>query len=60
MKDKILKLKILGIFFGDALQDWKENVWGKDLDEPYCCDCDGCECDNDTIRDAYLQPDFFS
>lgn len=53
MKDIVFKLKLLHWFFCDAFQDWKQRVWEKDMDEPYCCNGNECGCYAVTNREMY-------
>ena len=52
--DTFLKVKwLLTAFLLPAFEDWKTNLWSKDLDSRYCCDGRECGCYGTTYRDMY-------
>lgn len=58
LKDRILdtlfKVKCLfTIFLTSAFDDWKTNLWRKDLDSFYCCNGRECGCYGTTYRELY-------
>ena len=59
MKDKILKIQHLfkRIYYDFIYDynDWKENLWDRDLDENDCCDGRECGCDGRTVRQNYIK-----
>ena len=53
MKDTIFKLKLLWIFLIDAYENWKREIWKRELDENQCCDGRECCCGGASIRDSW-------
>lgn len=49
----IEKVKILFWLICDCLDEWKTEVWAKDLDDQICCDGQECGCGGATIGDIY-------
>jgi len=52
-KDIITKLITLYWFLRGSYGEWKENVWERDLDRPYCCDGYMCGCQASTVREVF-------
>lgn len=50
MHDVIVKLRILCDMLSSCIEDWRTNVWAKDLDKRYCCDGRECGCYGLTLR----------
>ena len=58
MRDTIFKLKILHQILVGAYDEWRKEIWEKDLDENYCCSgIEGgvavCGCGGMTVREIY-------
>jgi hypothetical protein len=53
MKQIIPKLKILLIILMSAFDEWKTQVYPRDIDGHYCCNGDYCGCGGMTIRELY-------
>ena len=53
MKDKAFKLKLLALMLLRAFECWRQETWGADLDEPYCCGGRDCGCGALTRREIY-------
>jgi hypothetical protein len=54
--DVFLKLKILfSVFIGPTFEQWKKEIWDKDLDALYCCGGQECGCYGATIREVYTR-----
>jgi len=52
--DAFLKIKwLFTVFILPAFDDWKSNLWRKDLDSRYCCDGHECGCYGTTYREMY-------
>lgn len=52
MRDTIIKLRILFHFIVSAFNDWRASVWGRELDELYCCDGRECACGGLTVLEV--------
>jgi len=54
MTDIFTKLRILWVhFFLSAFEQWRAEVWRRDLDQNYCCNGHECGCQGISIRDMY-------
>ncbi len=53
MRDTLLKFRLLWIGLRSAYEEWKSEVWKKDLDGQYCCDGRECGCYAMTRREMY-------
>lgn len=53
--EAIAKIKILATFLRAGFEEWREYVWRKELDAPYCCDGRECGCGALTVRQIYTQ-----
>lgn len=53
MADLIFKLRVLRAFVSDAIDNWRELVWSRDLDAAYCCDGRECCCGGETVRQVF-------
>ncbi|ORE90695.1 hypothetical protein ATO13_22286 [Stappia sp. 22II-S9-Z10] len=61
MRDMITKLAILRGFLASAFDEWRDQVWRRDLDEYYCCSggltsWDICGCGGVTVRETFRRP----
>lgn len=59
-KDNYLKIKELGRRIISCIssiypvfQEWKTDVWERDLDDDDCCDGRECGCEGRTVRQNY-------
>jgi len=54
VSEMFAKLSILyRTFLYSAYEDWKREVWEKDLDQAYCCDGSMCLCRGSSVREVY-------
>ena len=53
MADMIFKLRVLRYLLSNAYEEWRDSVWNKDLDYPYCCDGRECGCAASTVRELW-------
>jgi hypothetical protein len=53
MSDFIYKLRILWWLSLDMFDNWRREIWRKDLDSRICCSGYECGCYGMTIREAY-------
>jgi len=56
MKDIVFKLRLLVSFISSAIEEWKREIWKRELDAPYCCPGtmrDECGCMGTTVRELY-------
>ena len=49
----VFKVRILFMLLADTYNNWKSEIWKKDLNEYVCCDGDRCGCDGVTITELY-------
>lgn len=54
MRDAFDKLRILSHFLAAAYDNWRTEVWSRDLDQRYCCDGRECCCGAMTVREVYF------
>ena len=47
------KLRLLRIMLAVAYDQWRTEVWPKDIDGPACCDGRECGCGAMTVREAW-------
>ncbi len=55
MSDLFIKLQTLRDFLSCSFEQWKSEVWEKDLDQPYCCDGRECGCGAETVREIFTR-----
>lgn len=59
--DWIEKLRILRLMLSIVVDEWRSEIWAKDLDSPYCCSgasvVSPCGCGGQTVRDLYNPPE---
>jgi hypothetical protein len=53
MRDNLLKFRILWIGLRVAFDEWRNEVWNKDLDGYYCCNGNECGCYAMTRRELH-------
>lgn len=53
MADFLDKLRILKMMLQGTYDEWKSEVWAKELDQRYCCDGRECGCMASTVREVY-------
>lgn len=53
MSDAILKLQILRDMLRSSYGEWRREVWGRDLDENYCCSGRECCCGGMSVRQMW-------
>ncbi|MCG7932327.1 MAG: hypothetical protein N0E44_20090 [Candidatus Thiodiazotropha lotti] len=53
MADFLFKIKLLWWFVDEAIRNWRNEVWQRDLDERYCCDGNECACGGVTVREMH-------
>lgn len=51
--DLVFKLRLLIFFIRNGVEDWKREIWNRELDAPYCCDGRECGCQASTTRELY-------
>ncbi len=54
MSQTIDKLRILRMFLLAAYQEWRKEVWPRDIDGRYCCDGRECGCQGSSVREVYM------
>lgn len=47
------KLYILGLLIAGAFDNWRTDIWPRDLDARYCCDGRECGCGGATTWEIY-------
>lgn len=55
MSNLIFKFRVLYWWMLYAFDDYKSEVWRRDLDDLYCCDGRECCCGGETVRDLWSQ-----
>lgn len=53
MNDILDKIAILKMLLRSAFDQWRNEIWEHDLDQPYCCDGRECGCGAMTLREVY-------
>ena len=53
MADILFKLRVLWWLLNDAVYNWKQYAWSKELDAPACCDGRECWCNGMTVREQW-------
>jgi len=53
MADFIFKMRMLRMFIRQSIDDWREQVWKRDLDSVYCCDGRECCCGGSSVREVF-------
>jgi hypothetical protein len=53
MSDVLFKLRILLSYLVSTVDEWKLEIWDKDLDSYYCCNGVMCACGGKTIGEQY-------
>jgi len=53
MADIIFKLRVLRMLLSGTFEEWKRDVWRRDLDDSYCCDGRECGCQACSVRELY-------
>lgn len=53
MSDFIFKIRLLPHFIAMGIDEWKREIWRRDLDSAYCCDGRECGCYAMTTRDVW-------
>ncbi len=58
IKNLIFKLQVLAALLEESFRYWKDSIYAKDPDEPYCCDGGSvptniCGCHGATVREMY-------
>lgn len=53
MSDIIFKLRLLLMLLHNAFDEWREQIWKRELDAPYCCSGHECGCMATTTRELY-------
>lgn len=57
MRDAIMKLRLLWSgFLLQSFQEWRTEIWERDLDSRWCCDGRECGCQGMTIREVFGPP----
>lgn len=51
--DIVFKFRLLVMLLHNAFEEWKREVWSRELDYPYCCDGRECGCMATTTRELY-------
>lgn len=54
MRDAIFKLRLLAKLLRGEFEVWRDEIWRRNLDAPYCCDGRECGCGAATLRDIYV------
>lgn len=49
----IRKFRILRGMVVMTMQEWRDQIWNRDLDEIYCCDGRECGCGAVTVGEVY-------
>lgn len=53
VSDLIFKIRVLKMMVTASYEEWRDHVWSRDLDEPFCCDGRECGCGGDTVREMW-------
>jgi len=53
MGDLAFKLRVLRFMVCNAYEEWRDSVWRRNLDSPYCCDGRECGCYAETVREMW-------
>lgn len=53
LKNFIFKIRALIWFLRGAGEDWRREIWDRDLDGQYCCDGRECMCGGLSVRETY-------
>ena len=53
MRDFFIKMNILYISLFGAYEEWKREIWDRELDENFCCDGRECGCGGESVRDSW-------
>lgn len=53
MGNLLFKLRILGYLLRCGFEEWRQDVWRRDLDSSYCCDGRECGCAGSTVRELW-------
>lgn len=53
MGDLWFKVRVLRMFVAGAFDQWKDEIWRREVDQPYCCDGRECGCGAMTVRECY-------
>lgn len=53
MSDLLFKLRVLRWMLMDSVEQWRAEVWQRDLDSSYCCDGRECGCMATTVRELW-------
>lgn len=53
MNDIVFKISLLRLFFCQAIDEWRQEIFNRDLDDRYCCDGRECGCGGATVREMY-------
>jgi len=53
VSDTIFKLRLLFLLLRNAFEEWKKDIWQRELDAPYCCGGRECGCGAATVRELY-------
>jgi len=53
MSDTIFKLRLLAALLRCSFEEWREQIWQRELDAPYCCGGHECGCMATTTRQLY-------
>lgn len=56
MSDKLFKLRLLVTWMRVSFEEWRKEVWERDLDQRYCCDGRDCMCGGSSVRDVMAIP----
>lgn len=53
MTDVLFKLRVLQMMLRHAFEEWRNDVWKRDLDSTYCCSGYECGCMATSVRELY-------
>lgn len=53
MSDMLFKIRVLKMLLHNAFDEWRSEIWRRDLDAPYCCDGRECGCQASSTRELY-------
>lgn len=55
MSNTLFKMRILGRLIANAVNEWRREVWKRDLDSYMCCEGIDCGCCGITVRESWSQ-----
>lgn len=53
MSNALFKIRVLLMMFRHVYEEWRKDVWQRDLDSSYCCSGYECGCQATSVRDLY-------